>query len=162
MKKTILILMVFSLVCCPAVFAGSFQKLVGKGMEAGSHALTARSGYCDASRAEDNALTEVAKEAAVPAAVVAYGMGSAAVSGAGTLTGYAGMASAVSSLGLGGATTTIAGAMGSSATGAAATAVVTSAVGGPIVMGVIVVGGTAAVSYGVYKAGQAAWEWFGD
>lgn len=162
MKRTILILVVFSLVWCPVAFAGSFQKLVGKGMEAGSHALTARSGYCNASKGEDNALTEAAKEAAVPTAVVVYSVGSAAASGAGTLTGYAGMASAVSNLGLSCATTAIAGTMGSSATGAAATAVVTSAVGGPVVMGVIVVGSAVAVSYGAYKAGEAVWEWFGD
>ena len=37
--------------------------------------------------------------------------------------------------------------MGSSATGAAATAAVTSAVGGPFVMGALLVGGTTATTY---------------
>lgn len=73
---------------------------------------------------------------------------SAAAAGAGNLAGYAGLASAVSNLGLGGLTTTLASALGSSATGAAATAVVTSAVGGPIVMAGLLVGGTAVTAYG--------------
>lgn len=76
---------------------------------------------------------------------------SAAAAGAGNLTGYAGIASAVSNLGLGGLTTTLASALGSSATGAAATAVVTSAVGGPLVMAGLLVGGTAATVYGSSK-----------
>lgn len=76
---------------------------------------------------------------------------SAAAAGAGSLSGYAGIASAVSSLGLGGLTTTLASALGSSATGAAATAVVTSAVGGPVVMAGLLVGGTAATVYGSSK-----------
>ena len=49
------------------------------------------------------------------------------------------------------ATTAIAGAMGSSITGAAATAVVTAAVGGPMVMGAILISGAGATAYGVYK-----------
>jgi hypothetical protein len=44
--------------------------------------------------------------------------------------------------------------MGSNVAGAAATAVVTSAVGGRVVMGAILVGGTAATAYGVYQAGN--------
>jgi hypothetical protein len=64
------------------------------------------------------------------------------------------MAAAVSSLGLGGATTAIAGMMGTNVAGAAATAVVTSAVGGAVVMGAILAGGTAASAYGVYQAGK--------
>jgi hypothetical protein len=76
---------------------------------------------------------------------------SAAAAGAGNLTGYAGMASAVSNLGLGGLTTTLASALGSSATGAAATAVVTSAVGGPAVMAGLLVVGTGATAYGSSK-----------
>ena len=76
---------------------------------------------------------------------------SAAAAGAGNLTGYAGIASAISNLGLGGLTTTLAGALGSNATGAAATAVVTSAVGGPMVMAGLLVGGTAVTVYGSSK-----------
>lgn len=73
--------------------------------------------------------------------VTTSAIASAAAAGAGSLAGYAGMASAVSSLGLGGATTAIAGAMGSSVSGAAATAVVTSALGGPVIAGAILTGG---------------------
>lgn len=76
---------------------------------------------------------------------------SAAAAGAGNLTGYAGIASAVSQLGLGGVTTTLAGVLGSNATGAAATAVVTSAVGGPVVMAGLLAGGTAVTAYGSAK-----------
>lgn len=76
---------------------------------------------------------------------------SASAAGAGNLAGYAGIASAVSQLGLGGLTTTLASVLGSSATGAAATAVVTSAVGGPLVMAGLLAGGTVATTYGSYK-----------
>jgi hypothetical protein len=76
---------------------------------------------------------------------------SAAAAGAGNLTGYAGIASAISNLGLGGLTTTLASALGSSATGAAATAVVTSAVGGPAVMAGLLIGGTVVTTYGSSK-----------
>lgn len=85
------------------------------------------------------------------AVVVGTSVVSASVAGAGSLAGYAGIASTVSSLGLGGATTAIAGAMGSSVAGAAATSVVTAAVGGPVVMGAILVGGAAAATYGGYQ-----------
>lgn len=64
---------------------------------------------------------------------------------------HAGAASAVSSLGLGGVTTFIAGAMGSSATGAAATTLVVSTVGGPIIFAGLLAGGAAATAYGLYK-----------
>ncbi len=85
------------------------------------------------------------------AVTVGSAVTTAAAAGAGSLAGYAGMASAVSTMGLGGATTAIAGAMGSSVTGAAATAVVTAAVGGPMVMGAILISGAGATAYGVYK-----------
>ncbi|CAD5953204.1 hypothetical protein PCC9214_02690 [Planktothrix tepida] len=78
----------------------------------------------------------------------------ASAAGAGALSGYAGIASTVSQLGLGGLTQLVAGWLGSSATGAAATAVVTSAVGGPLVMGTLLVGGTGAFAYGSYRFGQ--------
>lgn len=89
-------------------------------------------------------------------AVISGAIASASAAGAGNLAGYAGMASAVSQLGLGGITTTIAGMMGSSATGAAATAVVTSAIGGPVVMGAVIVGGTSLATYGTYELGKFA------
>lgn len=76
---------------------------------------------------------------------------SASAAGAGSLAGYAGIASAVSQLGLGGVMTTIAGMMGSNVAGAAATAVVTSAVGGPVVMGALLAGGTGVTAFGTYK-----------
>jgi hypothetical protein len=52
--------------------------------------------------------------------------------------------------------------MGSSATGAAATALVTGAVGCPVVMGGILIVGTAAAGYGLYKGGQVVWKWVSD
>lgn len=136
-----------------------FAGTLGKAMDAASHANTLVAGCTDASNGEDNGLETAAGEAAFTTGVIAYKVVSASAAGAGSLTGYAGTASAVSTLGLNGLTTAAAGAMGSSATGAAATAVVTSAVGGPVVMGVIIVGGTAALSYGVYKGGQWLWDW---
>lgn len=78
--------------------------------------------------------------------------------GAGPLAGYAGMASAVSQLGIGGLVTSMAGFFGSSATGAAATAVVTSAVGGPIVMAIILAGGIAVVNIGKHQAANFAFD----
>ncbi|WP_009630049.1 hypothetical protein [Synechocystis sp. PCC 7509] len=90
-------------------------------------------------------------QAGTGAAVTVGSAVTTAAAGAGSLAGYAGMASAVSTMGLGGATTAIAGLMGSSVTGAAATAVVTAAVGGPMVMGAILISGAGATAYGVYK-----------
>ena len=84
-------------------------------------------------------------------AIFTIGQKIAAVSpNAGALTSYAGMASAISELGLGGVTQVIAGFLGSNAVGAAATAVVTSTVGGPIVMaGLVSIGlGVTAVGTG--------------
>ena len=82
------------------------------------------------------------------------GITSATAAGAGSLAGYAGIASGVSQLGLGSLTTAIAGMMGSSVTGAAATAVVTSAVGGPLIMGILLAGGTGAATLGTYEVGK--------
>jgi hypothetical protein len=76
------------------------------------------------------------------------------------LAGYAGIASAVSQLGLGGLTTALAGMMGSSVAGAAATAVVTSAVGGPVVMGALLASGTGAAAFGTYKLSKFTVEQF--
>lgn len=142
-----------------AATASPLTKAVRVATEAGGHAYTAREGYVDAEAGQDNGVSEAVEDGALAAGVVAYGVGSAALAGAGPLAGYAGMASAVSTLGLGGATTAVAGLLGSSATGAAATAVVTAAVGGPVVMGGILVVTTGAIGYGVYKGGQAIWRW---
>jgi hypothetical protein len=109
-------------------------------------------GFMDGTQGKEKSTEQAIKKGVGTAAVVGTSVASAAAAGAGTLTGYAGVASAVSTMGLGGATTAIAGAMGTNVAGAAATAVVTYAVGGPVVMGAILVGGVAATGYGVYKA----------
>jgi hypothetical protein len=111
-------------------------------------------GLSDGIDGRDRSVEKAASASIKATAIVGTSVASAAAAGAGSLAGYAGVASAVSSMGLGGATTAIAGAMGSNVAGAAATAVVTSAVGGPVVMGAILVGGTAATAYGVYQAGN--------
>jgi hypothetical protein len=82
------------------------------------------------------------------AITIGQAINSASLAGAGSLTGYAGIASAVSQLGLGGLTQAIAGALGSNAAGAAATAVVTSAVGGPIAMTALVAVGLTITTFG--------------
>lgn len=110
-------------------------------------------GYTDAQKGIDRSAEKTLETGAVTAIGLGVPVASAALAGAGSLAGYAGTASAVSAFGLGGVTTAIAGAMGSSATGAAATAVVTAAVGGPVVMGAILVGGTGAAFYSLYQLG---------
>jgi hypothetical protein len=82
---------------------------------------------------------------------IAGAIHSASIAGAGSLTGYAGLASTVSQLGLGNIMTTVAGLMGSNVAGAAATSVVTASVGGPVVMGAMIAGGLALTEYGVYE-----------
>lgn len=109
-------------------------------------------GFVDGQTGRDRSTEKATIAGIQTAATVGTAIASAAGAGAGSLSGYAGIASAVSSMGLGSATTAIAGAMGSNVAGAAATAVVTSAVGGPVVMGTILVGGAAATTYGVYQA----------
>jgi hypothetical protein len=86
----------------------------------------------------------------------------ASTAGAGPLAEYAGVASVVSKLGLGSFTKIIAGMMGKSVVGAAATSVVTAAVGGPVVMGTILVGGTVSTAYGVYELGNFTVEKLGS
>lgn len=105
---------------------------------------------------EDHSLREAGKAGIVSAGTVGVATTHAIIAGAGPLASYAGTASAVSSLGLGGVTTAVAGAMGSSATGAAATSLVVGAVGGPVIFAGILIGGTAIATYGLYKAGQSA------
>jgi hypothetical protein len=112
--------------------------------------------YLDDLHGIDSATWEAIKTGATSALTIGSAVGSAAGAGAGALAGYAGMASAVSQLGLGGATTAIAGMMGSNVAGAAATAVVTAAVGGPVVMGALITGGLSAASFGLYEAGKFA------
>src|ERR687885_20572 len=105
-------------------------------------------GFVDAQQGIDNSFDKAFQASTEAAIGIGTSVASAALAGAGSLTGYAGMASAVSSLGLGGVTTAIAG----------ATAVVTAAVGGPLAMGAILVGGTGAAAYGVYQLGS----WLGE
>jgi len=112
--------------------------------------------YFDNVNGVDSATWRAIEEGAAATATVTGAISSASAAGAGALSGYAGIAAAVSHLGLGGLTTAAAGMMGSSASGAAATAVVTSAVGGPMVMGALIVGGTGAVAFGTYEAGKFA------
>jgi len=81
--------------------------------------------YVDNSQGIDGSAWEAIKEGVISTYIITQAFTSASAAGAGALAGYAGIASAVSQLGLGGLTTTIAGMIGSSVTGAAATAVVT-------------------------------------
>jgi hypothetical protein len=130
--------------------------------DVGSKAFDGYGGYKDAKENKDEGTNKAINQGVYTATTVTAGVSAAAINGAGSLAGYAGVSSAVSSLGLGGVTTSIAGAMGSSASGAAATAVVTSVVGGPLVMGAILVAGTAGATYGLYKCGQALGKWLSD
>ena len=118
--------------------------------------------YFDKVKGIDSAAWQVIEQGAAATATVTGAVSSASAAGAGALSGYAGIASAVSQLGLGGLTSAAAGIMGSSASGAAATAVVTSAVGGPVVMGALIVGGTGVAAFGTYEAGRFAVEKLGS
>ena len=141
------------------------QNLDTRAIESAAYFLQATSdtvcqAYRDYKDGKDNAnwvaLQEGAGAAFGPIMTISQTVAHAAAAGAGNLTGYAGIAAAVSNLGLGGLTTALASALGSSATGAAATAVVTSAVGGPAVMAGLLVGvpavGTGVATIGVYKS----------
>jgi len=114
--------------------------------------------YSDQLNGVDNGTWEAITQAAESVITVVTAIQSALTAGAGSLAGYAGIASAVSKLGLGGLTQVIAGMMGSNVTGAAATAVVTSTVGGPLVMGTLIIGGTSAAAFGTYELGKVASE----
>ncbi|MCT7956689.1 hypothetical protein [Laspinema palackyanum] len=118
--------------------------------------------YQDMSTGIDGSSWSAIEEGAGTTVLLFQTITSASAAGAGNLAGYAGIASAVSQLGLGGLTTTLASVLGSSATGAAATAVVTSAVGGPLVMAGLLAGGTAATTYGTYKVGVFVAEKLGE
>lgn len=112
------------------------------------------SAYYDKLEGIDNSTWAVIEEGATSVFTITQAIASASSAGAGALAGYAGIASAVAHLGLGGLTTAIAGMMGSSATGAAATAIVTSTVGGPLVMGLLLASGTGAAAFGSYELGK--------
>jgi len=106
--------------------------------------------------------------AAVTAAIGAA-KASAIASGAGAgIASYAGLASCVSSLGLGSAVTTatsmagITAASGAPLVGAAATAALTTAIGGPAVAGAVLAGGVGAGAYGAYKITYATGAWLAD
>jgi len=114
--------------------------------------------YIDNSRGIDNSAWEALKEGSLSTYIIIQSVSSASAAGAGALSAYAGIASSVSQLGLGWLTTAIAGMMGSSVTGAAATAVVTSAVGDPVVMTTLIVGGTSVAAIGTYKFGEFIFE----
>ncbi|MBD2040728.1 hypothetical protein [Microcoleus sp. FACHB-672] len=107
--------------------------------------------YRDHLQGIDNSQWDALQTGAASTFTVLQAVNSASAAGAGALSSYAGIASAVSQLGLGGVTATAAGLLGSSATGAAATAVVTSFVGGPLVMGALLAGGTGLAAWGSYK-----------
>jgi hypothetical protein len=96
------------------------------------------------------------------AVTIGQAINSASIAGAGSLTGYAGMASAISQLGLGGLTQAVAGFLGSSASGAAATAVVTSAVGGPIAMAALVAVGLGVTTFGTGEITKFVADKLGD
>jgi hypothetical protein len=118
--------------------------------------------YRDSLQNVDNSTWEALEAGARSAMTLTSSIAAASASGAGSLAGYAGLASAVSDLGLGGVVTLIAGLLGSSTTGAAATAVVTSAVGGPIAMSTLLVGGTGAIALGTYEAGHTTFKKLGE
>ncbi len=118
--------------------------------------------YHNKSEGIDNSTWAAIEEGATSVFTITQMITSASSAGAGALAGYAGIASAVAHLGLGGLTTTIAGMMGSSATGAAATAVVTSAIGGPLVMGALLASGTGAAVFGSYELGKFGVEKLGS
>lgn len=115
-------------------------------------------GLVDGARGKDNSAKVVKRQTVGATVVVGGAVLSASASGAGALAGYAGLASAVSTLGGGAATTAIASAAGLTAAsgaplmGAAATTALVSVVGGPVVAAGLVVGSVAAAGYGVYKA----------
>jgi len=116
-----------------------------------SHIDTALPTLSDARTGEDHS-RDIARDHA-GGAVGVFGVSTAAagLAGADALTGYAGMASAVLRLGLGGASTAITSAYGITAAGggtlvaAAATTALTAAVGGPVVAAAAVVGTVGAV-----------------
>lgn len=116
------------------------------------------SGVLEAKNDHSHAVKVAGKQAALAAGTIGAATAGAALSGAGALAGYAGMASAVSTLGLGGVTTAAAGWLGSSATGAAATAVVTAAMGGPVVAGAAIFAGTGLAVYSVCRGVGAIFE----
>jgi hypothetical protein len=105
------------------------------------------SAYIDMQNNGNSSRWDAILKGGTAAATVTQAAMSASAAGAGSLTGYAGIAAAVSQLGLGGLTQAAAGFLGSNAVGAAATAVVTSTVGGPVAMAALVTVGLAGTAY---------------
>lgn len=118
--------------------------------------------YADASQGIDKTAWVAIEKGFESFTVLSQAISSADAAGAGSLKGYAGIASAVSELGLGNLMTLAASLSGSKVAGAAATAVVTSAVGGPVVMGALITGGVGVAAYGTYKLEQFTAEKFRD
>jgi hypothetical protein len=111
--------------------------------------------YWDQRNGNNSSQWDALLKGAEAAVIIGQAMIAASAAGAGTLTGYAGIASAVSTLGLSPiVTATAATLLGSSAIGAAATSVVTSAVGGPFVMAAVI---TSILASAVFAANYLAW-----
>jgi hypothetical protein len=111
--------------------------------------------YWDQRNGTNSSQWDALLKGAEAAVIIGQAMIAASAAGAGPLTGYAGIASAVSTLGLGPiVTATAATFFGSSAIGAAATSVVTSAVGGPFVMAAVI---TSILASAVFAANYLAW-----
>lgn len=110
--------------------------------------------YFDSAQGVNDAAWAAIEKGAETTFAIAQAILSASAAEAGSLSGYAGIASVVSDLGLGSITTSIAGLLGSDAVGAAATSVVTASVGGPVVMGALLAGGAVATAYGTYELGK--------
>jgi hypothetical protein len=118
--------------------------------------------YSDSVQGVDGATWAAIEKGAETTFAVAEAVMSASAAGAGSLSGYAGIASVVAHLGLGSVTTSIAGLLGSNVAGAAATSVVTASVGGPVVMGALLAGGAVATAYGTYELGKFSADKFSD
>jgi len=115
-------------------------------------------GVLDGVEGKDSSVEVAGNQATSAAVVIGGAVLSASASGAGALAGYAGLASAVSTLGGGAATTALASAAGITAAsgappvGAAATTALVSAVGGPVIAAGVVVASVGCVGFGLYSA----------
>jgi hypothetical protein len=103
--------------------------------------------YWDQRNGTSSSSWDLLRKEAEAAVIIGQAMILASAAGAGSLTGYAGIASAVSTLGLGQIVTATAALLGSNAVGAAATSVVTSALGGPLAMAAVILSILASVAY---------------
>jgi len=118
--------------------------------------------YTDSLAGQDKSKWLALKASAESAASVVGAISAASTAGAGNLAGYAGINGLIAHVGLGGVTTIIAHLLGHRVAGAAATSVVTAAMGGPIVMGSILVVSAGLTTFGVYKAGKLVTKELGD